>query len=36
VKTVWLINAALTVLLLSDTYAGSTHDTRMADATPYP
>jgi hypothetical protein len=31
-----LINAALTLLLLSDTYAGSTHDTRIADATPYP
>jgi hypothetical protein len=30
------INAALTILLLSDTYAGSTHDKRIADATPYP
>jgi hypothetical protein len=33
---VLLINAALTILFLSDTYAGSTHDQRMADATPYP
>jgi DDE superfamily endonuclease len=33
---VLLINAALTILFLSDTYAGSTHDKRMADATPYP
>ena len=31
-----LINAALTILFLSDTSAGSTHDKRMADATPYP
>jgi hypothetical protein len=31
-----LRNAALTLLLLSDTSAGSTHDTRMADTTPYP
>ena len=31
-----LINAALTILFLSDTYAGSTHDKRIADATPYP
>jgi hypothetical protein len=30
-----LINAALTILFLSDTYAGSTHDKRIADATPY-
>jgi DDE superfamily endonuclease len=30
------INAALTILSLSDTDAGSTHDKRMADATPYP
>jgi DDE superfamily endonuclease len=36
VKNVWLINAALTILFLSDTYPGSTHDQRMADATPYP
>jgi DDE superfamily endonuclease len=31
-----LINAVLTLLFLSDTYAGSTHDTRMAATTPYP
>ena len=31
-----LINAALTILFLSDTSAGSTHDKRIADATPYP
>ncbi len=31
-----LINAVLTILFLSETYAGSTHDQRMADATPYP
>jgi hypothetical protein len=36
VKNVLLINAALTLLFLSDTYAGSTHDQRMADATPDP
>jgi hypothetical protein len=36
VKNVWLINVALTILFLSETYAGSTHDKRMADATPYP
>ena len=35
-KNVLLINAALTILFLSDTYAGSTHDKRIADATPYP
>ena len=35
-KTVLLINAALTILFRRDTYAGSTHDQRMADATPYP
>jgi hypothetical protein len=33
---VLLINAALTILFLSDTDAGSTHDQRIADATPYP
>jgi hypothetical protein len=33
---VLLINAALTILFLSETYAGSTHDKRIADATPYP
>ena len=31
-----LINAGLTILFLSETYAGSTHDKRIADATPYP
>jgi DDE superfamily endonuclease len=36
VKNVLLITAALTILFLSDTYAGSTHDKRIADATPYP
>ena len=35
-KNVLLINAALMILFLSDTYAGSTHDTRIADATPDP
>jgi hypothetical protein len=33
---VLLINAALTILFLSDTYTGSTHDKRIADTTPYP
>jgi DDE superfamily endonuclease len=36
VKNVRLVNAALTILFLSNTSAGSTHDTRMADATPDP
>jgi DDE superfamily endonuclease len=36
VKHVLLINAVLTILFLSDTYAGSTHDKRIADTTPYP
>jgi DDE superfamily endonuclease len=36
VKNVLLIDAALTILFLSATSAGSTHDKRMADATPYP
>jgi hypothetical protein len=36
VKNVLLINAALTILFLSETYAGSTHGKRIADATPYP
>ena len=36
VKNVLLINAVLTILFLSDTYGGRTHDKRMADATPYP
>jgi hypothetical protein len=36
VKNVLLIDAMLTMLLLSETYAGSIHDKRMADATLYP
>jgi hypothetical protein len=36
VKNVLLINAALTILFVRETYAGRTHDKRMADATPYP
>jgi DDE superfamily endonuclease len=36
VKNVLLINAMLTILCLSETYAGSTHDKRIAEATPYP
>jgi hypothetical protein len=36
VKNVLLVNAALIILFLSETYAGSTHDKRIADATPYP
>jgi DDE superfamily endonuclease len=36
VKNVLLINAALTILFLSETCAGSTHDKRIADATPCP
>jgi hypothetical protein len=36
VKNVLLINAALTILFLSETYAGSTHDQRLADGTPSP
>jgi DDE superfamily endonuclease len=36
VKNVLLIDAALTILFLSETYTGSTHDKRMADATPCP
>ena len=35
-KNVLLIDAALTILFLSATYAGSTHDKRIAEATPYP
>ena len=31
-----LINAAPLILFLSDTYEGSAHDKRIADATPYP
>ena len=36
VKNVLLINAMLTILFLSETYEGRTHDKRIADATPYP
>jgi hypothetical protein len=36
VKNVLLIDTALTILFLSETSPGSTHDKRMADATPYP
>jgi hypothetical protein len=36
VKHVRLINAALMILFLRDTDAGSTHDKRIAEATPYP
>jgi hypothetical protein len=35
VKDVLLIDAALTILFLSETYAGSTHDKRIAEAIPY-
>jgi hypothetical protein len=33
---VLLINTVLTILFLRETYAGSTHDKRIADATPSP
>jgi hypothetical protein len=36
VKHVLLINAIRAMLFLSDTYAGSTPDKRIAEATPYP
>jgi hypothetical protein len=36
VKHVLLVNAVLTLLFLSDTYGGRTHDKRIAEATPYP
>jgi DDE superfamily endonuclease len=36
VKNVLLVNAPLTILLLSDTYGGRVHDKRSAEATPYP
>ena len=36
VKHVLLINAVLTILFLSESYVGRTHDKRMADAMPYP
>ncbi|MGH8067120.1 MAG: transposase family protein [Candidatus Entotheonellia bacterium] len=35
-NNVLLINAALTILLRSETSAGRTHDQRIADTTPYP
>ena len=35
-KNVLLVDAPLTILFLSDTYGGRTHDKRIADATPYP
>jgi hypothetical protein len=36
VKNVLLVNAPLTILFLSGTYGGRTHDKRIAEATPYP
>jgi hypothetical protein len=36
VKNVLLVNTPLTILFLSDTYGGRTHDKPIADATPYP
>jgi DDE superfamily endonuclease len=36
VNNIRLINAALTLLFLRETSAGSTHDQRMAEATPAP
>jgi hypothetical protein len=36
VKNVLLVNAPLSILFLSDTYGGRTHDKCIADATPYP
>jgi hypothetical protein len=36
VKNVLLVNAPLTILFLSNTYGGRTHDKPIADATPYP
>ena len=35
-KNVLLVNAPLTILFLSDTDGGRTHDQPIADATPYP
>ena len=35
-KNVLLVNALLTILFLSDTHGGRTHDLRIAEATPYP
>ena len=36
VKNVLLVNALLTILFLSETYGGRTHDKPLTDATPYP
>jgi hypothetical protein len=36
VKNVLLVNAPRTILFLSGTYGGRTHDKRSAEATPYP
>jgi hypothetical protein len=36
VKNVLLVNTPLTILFLSDTYGGRTHDKPIAAATPYP
>jgi DDE superfamily endonuclease len=36
VKNVLLINAALRILFLSETYGGRVHEKRIADTTPYP
>lgn len=36
IKNVLLVNAALLIVFLSDTYEGSAHDKRIADDTPYP
>ena len=36
VKNVLLVNALLTIFLLSDTCGGRVHDKRIVDATPYP
>jgi DDE superfamily endonuclease len=35
-SNVLLVNALLTILFLSDTYAGRVHEKRIAEATPYP
>lgn len=35
-KNVLLVNAPLTILLLSETAGGRVHDKRIAEATPYP
>src|SRR5262249_39055246 len=36
VKNVLLVNALLTILFLSETYAGRVHEKRIVEATPYP